>query len=65
MHNTNSVLIALTTSGQSNLTTGRIAATHGQFNGIRQVVPAVTPTYSLSDAEASSFGSSQYTPQYP
>jgi len=45
MHNTSNVLIALTVSGQSNLTTGHIAATHGQFNGIRQVVPVVTPTY--------------------
>jgi len=45
MHNTSNVLIALTISGQSNLTTGRIAATHGQFNGICQVVPVVTPTY--------------------
>jgi len=31
------------TSGQSNLTTGRIAATHGRFNGIRQVAPVCTP----------------------
>jgi len=27
------------TSGQRNLTTDRIAAAHGQFSGIRQVVP--------------------------
>jgi len=27
------------TSGQTNLTKGYIAATHGQFNGIRQVAP--------------------------
>jgi len=31
------------TSGQSNLTTCRIAAACGQFNGIRQVVPMCTP----------------------
>jgi len=31
------------TSGQSNLTTGRIAAVHGQFNDIRQVAPVCTP----------------------
>ena len=29
-------------SGQSNLTTGRIVAAHGRFNGIRQVVPVCT-----------------------
>jgi len=36
-------------SGQSNLTTGRIAAAYGQFNGIRQVAPVCTPpnTWSL------------------
>jgi len=31
------------TSGQSNLTTHRIAATHGWFSGIRQVVPVCSP----------------------
>jgi len=31
------------TSGQSNLTTGRIADAHGRFNGIRQVAPLCTP----------------------
>jgi len=30
------------TSGQSNLTAGRIAAAHGQFNGIRQMAPVCT-----------------------
>ena len=30
------------TSGQSNLTTGRIAAAHRRFNGIRQVAPVCT-----------------------
>jgi len=30
------------TSGQSNLTTDRIAAEHGRFNGISQVVPLCT-----------------------
>jgi len=30
--------------GQSNLTTGRIAAAHGWFNGIRQVAPVSSPT---------------------
>jgi len=36
-------LLETTTSGQSNLITGRIAAAHGQFNGIRQVAPVCTP----------------------
>jgi len=31
------------TSGRSNLTTGRIAATHGWFSGIRLVAPVCTP----------------------
>ena len=30
-------------SGYSNLTTGRIAAAHGRFNGIRQVAQVCTP----------------------
>jgi len=30
-------------SGQSNLTTGRIAAAHGQFSSIGQVAPMCTP----------------------
>jgi len=30
-------------SGQSNLTTGRIAAAHGRFSGIRQMAPVCTP----------------------
>jgi len=30
--------------GQSNMTTGCIAATHGQFSGIRQVAPVCTGT---------------------
>jgi len=33
------------TSVQSNLTTGRIAAAHRRFNGIRQVAQVCTPTY--------------------
>jgi len=32
------------TSGQSNLTTGRIAAGHGRFTGIHQVTPMYTLT---------------------
>jgi len=32
------------TTGQSNLTTGRIAAAHGWFNGIRQVATVCTHT---------------------
>jgi len=35
-------LPSIYTSGQSNLTTGRIAAAHGRFNGIRQVAPVCT-----------------------
>jgi len=31
------------TSGQSNLITGRIAAAHGRFSGIRQVAPVRNP----------------------
>jgi len=31
-------------SGQSNLTAGCIAGTHGWFSGIRQVVPVCTST---------------------
>jgi len=30
------------TGGQSNLVTGRIAAAHGRFSGIRQVAPVCT-----------------------
>jgi len=33
----------MATSGQSNFTTGRIAATHGRFSGIRQVAGSVHP----------------------
>jgi len=36
--------LAYITSGQSNLTTGRIAAVHVRFNGFRQVVPVCTTT---------------------
>ena len=32
-----------TTSGQSNLITGHIAAAHGRFDGICQVVPVCSP----------------------
>ena len=38
------LVIIITTSGQSNLTTGRIAAGHGGLNSIRQVAPVCTPT---------------------
>ena len=41
------------TSGQRNLTTGRIAATHGRFNGIRQVAPVCTPPNMLPWAHSS------------
>ena len=34
---------AAITSGQSNLTTGRIAAAHGRFSGIRKVATVCTP----------------------
>ena len=34
----------ISTSGQSNLTPGRIAAAYGRFNDIRQVVPVCTAT---------------------
>ena len=32
------------TAGQSNLTTGRIAAAHGRFSRVRQVAPMCTPS---------------------
>ena len=35
------------TSDQSDLTTGRITATHGRFNGIHQVMPVCTPTWHM------------------
>ena len=38
----NTAEMLIITSGQSNLTTGRIATTHGRFNGIRQVAPVCT-----------------------
>jgi len=38
------IIIIIITSGQSDLTTGRIAAAHGQFNGIQQVAPVCTST---------------------
>jgi len=34
----------LQTSGQSNLTTGRIASAHGRFTNIGQMAPVCTPT---------------------
>jgi len=34
---------ATITSGQSNLTVGRVVAAHGRFTGIRQVAPVCTP----------------------
>jgi len=33
------IILTTTTSGQRNLTIGRIAAAHGRFNGIHQVAP--------------------------
>jgi len=36
-------VIIIITSGQSNLTKGRIAAAHGRFYRIRQVAPICTP----------------------
>jgi len=38
------MIIIIITSGQSNLTTGRITAAHGRFNGIRQVAAVCTST---------------------
>jgi len=38
------MMIPIIISGQSNLTTGRIAAADGQFNGIRQVALVCIPT---------------------
>ena len=38
-----SVVATLITSGQSNLTQGRIAAAHGRFSRILQVAPLCTP----------------------
>jgi len=35
LHQTEQCFIIITTSGQSNLTTGRIAAEHGQFTARR------------------------------
>jgi len=35
--------LIIITNGQSNLSTSLIAAAHGRFNGIRQVVPLCTP----------------------
>ena len=46
-------LPSIYTSGQSNLTTGRIAAAHGRFNGIRQVAPACTRHNNASLAQSS------------
>ena len=42
------------TSGHSNLTTGRIAAAHGRFSGIRQVTPVCTRLIMLLWAHRSS-----------
>jgi len=50
--------IIIVTSGQSNLTTGRITATHGRFSGIRQVQPHVIHA-SLGPPESKSQMSSQ------
>ena len=44
-----SLLAINVTTGQSSLTTGRIAAAHGRFGGIRQVAPVCTlPRASLA-----------------
>ena len=37
------IIIIITTSGQRNLTTGRIAAAYRRFNSIRQVVTVCIP----------------------
>ena len=37
------MVATLITSGQSNLTQGRIAAAHGRFSRILQVAPMCTP----------------------
>jgi len=37
------IIVYNKTTGQSNLTTGRIAAAHGRFNSIGQVAPVRTP----------------------
>jgi len=37
------MMMILITSGQTNLTTGRIADAHGRFNIIRKVAPPVWP----------------------
>ena len=37
------LLLQVIKTGQSNLTTGHIAATHGRFNGIHQMAPVCTP----------------------
>jgi len=42
------------TSGQSNLTTGRIAAAHGRFNGVHQVARLCTPHIILGPPESKS-----------
>jgi len=42
------------TSGQSNLTTSCMFATHGQFNGIVQVTPVCTLCASLRPSESKS-----------
>jgi len=36
--------VIIITSDQSNFTTGRIAAAHERFNGIRQVAPVCSGT---------------------
>jgi len=40
-------LVVIITSGQSDLTTGRIAAAHGRFSGIGQVAPVCTPILNM------------------
>ena len=37
------IIVIILTSDRSNLITGRIAATHGRFSGIRLVAPVCTP----------------------
>jgi len=46
--------IIIITGGQSNLTTNHIAAAHGQFNGVRQVVPMCTLHASFGPPESKS-----------
>jgi len=42
--NSRIVVVIFVTSGQSNLTKGRIPAAHGRFSGIRQMAPVCITT---------------------